>query len=146
MKVEVINTGTELLLGNVTNTHLPFLGQELFPLGLRVERQVCVPDGPAIRDALLESFGRADIVLVTGGLVIAPPPVGAMMAASLPADFGVPVRWAETRSATTNMPQQFCGSWSDYGFEKLFLILEIFGPEFSGSFLHHDTVKIHSSY
>ncbi len=68
MKVEVINTGTELLLGNVTNTHLPFLGQELFPLGLRVERQVCVPDGPAIRDALLESFARAEIVLVTGGL------------------------------------------------------------------------------
>ena len=68
MKVEVINTGTELLLGNVTNTHLAFLGQELFPLGLRVERQVCVPDGPAIGDALRESFGRADIVLVTGGL------------------------------------------------------------------------------
>ncbi len=68
MKVEVINTGTELLLGNVTNTHLAFLGQELFPLGLRVERQVCVPDGPAIRDALLESFARAEIVLVTGGL------------------------------------------------------------------------------
>ena len=68
MKVEVINTGTELLLGNVTNTHLAFLGQELFPLGLRVERQVCVPDGPAINDALRESFGRADIVLVTGGL------------------------------------------------------------------------------
>ena len=68
MNVEVINTGTELLLGNVTNTHLAFLGQELFPLGLRVERQVCVPDGPAICAALVEAFGRADIVLVTGGL------------------------------------------------------------------------------
>ena len=69
MKVEVINTGTELLLGNVTNTHLAFLGQELFPLGLRVDRQICVPDGPAIHDALLEAFARrADIVLVTGGL------------------------------------------------------------------------------
>ena len=68
MKVEVINTGTELLLGNVTNTHLPFLGQELFPLGLRIDRQVCVPDGPAIGAALKEAFGRADLVLVTGGL------------------------------------------------------------------------------
>ena len=68
MKVEVINTGTELLLGNVTNTHLTFLGQELFPLGLRIERQVCVPDGPDIREALVETFGRADVVLVTGGL------------------------------------------------------------------------------
>lgn len=68
MRVEVINTGTEILLGNVINTHLAFLGQELFKLGLRVERQTCVPDGPAIREALAESFGRAEIVLVTGGL------------------------------------------------------------------------------
>ena len=68
VKVEVINTGTELLLGNVTNTHLTFLGQELFPLGLRIERQVCVPDGPAIREALADAFPRADVVLVTGGL------------------------------------------------------------------------------
>lgn len=69
LKIEVINTGTELLLGNVTNTHLTFLGQELFPLGLRIERQICVPDGPAIRDALLDTFrSGADVVLVTGGL------------------------------------------------------------------------------
>ncbi|MGB8353380.1 MAG: competence/damage-inducible protein A [Chthoniobacteraceae bacterium] len=68
MRVEVINTGTELLLGNVVNTHLAFLAQELFPLGLRVERQVTVPDGSAIRDALVDSFDRADVVLVTGGL------------------------------------------------------------------------------
>lgn len=40
-------------------------------------------------------------VLVTGGLVTAPPPVGALMAASMKADFGVPVRWAEVRSGTT---------------------------------------------
>lgn len=68
LNVEVLNTGTELLLGNVTNTHLAFLGQELFPLGLRVDRQVCVPDGPAIREALVETFGRAELVLITGGL------------------------------------------------------------------------------
>ena len=40
-------------------------------------------------------------ILVTGGLVNAPPPVAALMAASMQADFGIPVRWAETRSATT---------------------------------------------
>lgn len=68
MRVEVINTGTELLLGNVTNTHLGFFGRELFPLGLRIERQVTVPDGDAIRVALKEALGRAEIVLVTGGL------------------------------------------------------------------------------
>jgi nicotinamide-nucleotide amidase len=68
VQVEVINTGSELLLGNVVNTHLAFLGQALFGLGLRIEYQVTVPDGPAIRDALLAAFGRAQVVLVTGGL------------------------------------------------------------------------------
>ena len=68
MNVEVLNTGTELLLGNVTNTHLAYFGQQLFPLGLRISRQATIPDGSAIRGALLEAFSRCDILLVTGGL------------------------------------------------------------------------------
>ncbi len=68
MKIEIINTGTELLLGSVLNTHLKFIAESLFPLGLRIERQVTVPDGSAIRDAVAETFGRADAVIVTGGL------------------------------------------------------------------------------
>lgn len=65
--VIVINTGTELLLGDVLNTHLSFIAREIFPLGLRVDRQLSVPDGPAIRAALAES-SEADIIFVTGGL------------------------------------------------------------------------------
>lgn len=68
MIVEVINTGSELLLGNTVNTHLSFLGQELFPLGYRIARQVAVPDGDAIGEALADSLKRADVILVTGGL------------------------------------------------------------------------------
>ena len=68
MIVEVLNTGSELLLGHVLNTHLKFMAEAMFPLGLRVERQVTVPDGAAIREALLETFGRAEVVLITGGL------------------------------------------------------------------------------
>ena len=68
MKVELLNTGTELLLGQVLNTHVQFLAEELFPLGLRLERQTTVPDGWAIRAALEEAFARAEIVLITGGL------------------------------------------------------------------------------
>ncbi len=68
MRVEVINTGTELLLGTVINTHLRLFAQAIFPLGLRIARQVTVPDGDAIREALVESFARAEIVFVTGGL------------------------------------------------------------------------------
>jgi nicotinamide-nucleotide amidase len=68
MRVEIINTGTELLLGHVTNTHLGYLAQSLFGLGLRVERQVTVPDGAAITEAFKEALTRADLIIVTGGL------------------------------------------------------------------------------
>ena len=68
LRVIVINTGTELLLGDVLNTHLSFIAREIFPLGLRVERQIAVPDGSAIRDALRENFKCADLIFVTGGL------------------------------------------------------------------------------
>ncbi|MBV9300280.1 MAG: competence/damage-inducible protein A [Verrucomicrobia bacterium] len=67
-QVEVLNTGTELLFGSVVNTHLSFLAQQLFPLGLRVQRQTTVPDSESIRDAIRESATRCDIILVTGGL------------------------------------------------------------------------------
>lgn len=68
MRVEVINTGTELLLGGTTNTHAAWFGRELFKLGLRIERQITVPDGEAIREALVEAIERADVLLITGGL------------------------------------------------------------------------------
>ena len=68
VRIELLNTGTELLLGNTLNTHGAWCGRELFKLGLRVARQTTVPDGPAIRDALAEILPRADAVIVTGGL------------------------------------------------------------------------------
>jgi nicotinamide-nucleotide amidase len=68
MRIEVLNTGTELLLGSTLNTHGRWFGQELMKLGLRVQRQVTVPDGEAILEALRECIRRADAVIVTGGL------------------------------------------------------------------------------
>ena len=68
VRVEVINTGTELLLGDVINTHVAFIARAIFSLGLRVDRQVAIPDGAAIQDALVEAFQAADVVFVTGGL------------------------------------------------------------------------------
>ncbi|MEM7145802.1 MAG: competence/damage-inducible protein A [Verrucomicrobiota bacterium] len=69
MRVEVINTGTELLLGQVVNTHLAYFGDRLFELEMRVERQVAVPDGEAIGVALEAAFEEgAEVVMVTGGL------------------------------------------------------------------------------
>lgn len=68
MRIEVVNTGTELLLGKVVNTHAAFFGQELFKLGLRIQRQTTIPDGDEIRAVLGEAFPRCEVILVTGGL------------------------------------------------------------------------------
>lgn len=68
VRIEIINTGTELLLGNTVNTHAAWFGRELFKLGLRISRQTTVPDGEAIREAITEAVTRADAVIITGGL------------------------------------------------------------------------------
>lgn len=68
MRIEIINTGTELLLGNTLNTHGGWFGRQLFAMGLRVARQATVPDGDAIREAFEEMVVRADVLLITGGL------------------------------------------------------------------------------
>lgn len=68
MKIEVLNTGTELLLGNTLNTHGGWFGRQLFTMGLRIARQATVPDGDAIREAFQEMVVRADAILITGGL------------------------------------------------------------------------------
>ncbi len=68
MRVDVVNTGTELVLGRTLNTHLSYLGEKLFFAGLRIQRQVCIPDGDVIREVMLERFAQTDIMIVTGGL------------------------------------------------------------------------------
>ena len=68
MRVVLLNTGTELLLGDVQDAHLSFIAREILPLGLRIEEQRAVPDGMEIRKTLEELFARADLLFVTGGL------------------------------------------------------------------------------
>src|SRR2546425_5193760 len=67
--IELINTGTELLLGRVLNTHQQWLCRQLADRGYVVTRQVAASDSAeAIRQAVNESFHRADLVITTGGL------------------------------------------------------------------------------
>ena len=68
MRVELVNTGTELLLGDTVNTNAAWIGQRLAALGIQVARQTIVPDGAVIRTAIAEAAQRADVVLVSGGL------------------------------------------------------------------------------
>ena len=44
MKVEVINTGTELLLGEILNTNFQYLSRQLNKLGFDVLYQTTVGD------------------------------------------------------------------------------------------------------
>ncbi|HVY69431.1 MAG TPA: CinA family nicotinamide mononucleotide deamidase-related protein, partial [Verrucomicrobiae bacterium] len=69
MNIEIINTGSELLLGRILNTHQQWLCRELADAGYVVTRQVAVPDtGGDIQQAVREALGRADLIIVTGGL------------------------------------------------------------------------------
>jgi nicotinamide-nucleotide amidase len=69
MMIELINTGTEIMLGRVLNTHQQWLCRQLADLGYVVSRQVAVADtGPEIKQAVREALGRADLVITTGGL------------------------------------------------------------------------------
>src|SRR5215831_9347753 len=68
MRAILINTGTELLLGDVQDAHLAFIAREIFPLGLRIEERRTVPDTEAIRRTLTELFPHCEILFVTGGL------------------------------------------------------------------------------
>ena len=68
MRTILVNTGTELLLGDVQDAHLAFVAREIFPLGLRIEERRTVPDTEAIRHTLAELFPRCEILFVTGGL------------------------------------------------------------------------------
>jgi nicotinamide-nucleotide amidase len=69
VNIELINTGSELLLGRVLNTHQQWLCRRLADLGFVVTRQVAVPDtAQDIQQAVREALARADIVITTGGL------------------------------------------------------------------------------
>jgi nicotinamide-nucleotide amidase len=69
VNVEIVNTGSELMLGRVLNTHQQWLCRRLADLGHVVTRQVAVADtGGEIQNAVREALGRADLVITTGGL------------------------------------------------------------------------------
>ncbi|MBN2506664.1 MAG: competence/damage-inducible protein A [Verrucomicrobia bacterium] len=69
MRIELINTGSELMLGRVVNTHQAWICRQLADRGCPVRRQVTVDDSaPAIVEAVRDALGAADLVVVTGGL------------------------------------------------------------------------------
>jgi len=69
MRAELIFTGTELLLGEILNTHAQYLGQRLAALGIEVSRHVTVGDQWDLLAATLRrALERSELVITTGGL------------------------------------------------------------------------------
>ena len=68
MQIELLTTGTELLLGTTQNTHGAWIGQRLLRVGLRVSRQITVPDGEAVGRAMRIGLEGGEALIVTGGL------------------------------------------------------------------------------
>ncbi len=69
MRVELINTGSELLLGFTINTHANYIARKLGEIGLRLVRQTTVADDRTeMRTIVADALSRSDIVLITGGL------------------------------------------------------------------------------
>ena len=69
MIVELISTGSELLLGDTVNTNVSWLAQELNKLGYTIAYQSVVGDNPKrMAEVFQLASSRADIVISTGGL------------------------------------------------------------------------------
>ncbi len=69
MRVEILAVGTELLLGQIANTNARWMSESLAAIGVDVLHHQVVGDNlDRIVEAMRLSAGRADVVIVTGGL------------------------------------------------------------------------------
>ncbi|KXH80048.1 competence/damage-inducible protein A [Sporosarcina sp. HYO08] len=69
MKAEIIAVGSELLLGQITNTNAKFISSRLAEVGIDVYYHTVVGDNPArLEDAVKVAQQRADLLIFSGGL------------------------------------------------------------------------------
>ena len=69
MKCELVAVGTEILLGNILNTHARFLSAELAAVGIPVYYHTAVGDNKArLEETTALAFSRSDLVIFSGGL------------------------------------------------------------------------------
>ncbi|MBO0779733.1 MAG: competence/damage-inducible protein A [Ktedonobacteraceae bacterium] len=69
MRAEILSCGTELLLGQITDTNATYLAQSLAALGIDLYYVSQVGDNQGrIVETLRRAWGRSDLVIMTGGL------------------------------------------------------------------------------
>jgi len=66
---EIITIGTEILLGEITDTNAKYIARELRRIGMDLYRKTSVGDNAErIAQAIREALERCDVVITTGGL------------------------------------------------------------------------------
>ncbi len=66
---EIISIGTELLLGEITDTNARYIARALRDIGLDLYRKTTIGDNARrIAQTIQEGLSRADIIITTGGL------------------------------------------------------------------------------
>ena len=69
LDAEIIAVGSELLLGQITNTNARFLSEQLARLGINVYYHTVVGDNPGrLKRAIQIAQERADLIVFSGGL------------------------------------------------------------------------------
>ncbi len=69
MKAEILAVGTELLMGQITNTNAQYISQKLNSIGIDVYYHSVVGDNSGrLKESLLNALNRCDLVIMTGGL------------------------------------------------------------------------------
>ena len=69
MKAEIIASGTELLLGEITDINTPFIAGHLAAQGIDLYYASIVGDNhERFRETLKQALSRSDLVIITGGL------------------------------------------------------------------------------
>src|SRR5687767_3762285 len=69
MFAEIITIGDEILIGQIVDTNSAWMAQQLNTIGIRVKQITSVSDDKVhIVNAINEAKGRAEIILITGGL------------------------------------------------------------------------------
>ncbi len=69
MKAEIVSIGTELLMGELTDTNASWIAGRLPPLGIQLQWVSIVGDDlPMLTEAFRRGMERSDIIFTTGGL------------------------------------------------------------------------------
>ena len=65
MKAQIFSVGTEILLGNITDTNSKFIGQKLTEYGIDVYKMTTIGDNfDRLYQAMKNAYGKVDYIFI----------------------------------------------------------------------------------